>query len=60
MEDLLFETWDRHQPYSGALLMEQITPLFVSELRRQRVGHMLVFRYWHWHLDKIYAGRTAR
>jgi len=30
-------------------------PMFVSDIRRQRVSRMRGFRHWAWHLDEVYV-----
>jgi putative transposase len=35
--------------------VEQVWPLFASDIRRQRVSRMRGFRHWRWHLDEMYV-----
>ena len=55
VEDLLFERGVDICHETVRLWWNRFGPLFVSEIRRQRVNRMRGFRHWRWHLYEMYV-----
>jgi putative transposase len=55
VEDLLFERGIDICHETVRMWWNRFGPMFVGDIRRQRVSRMRGFRYWRWHLDEMYV-----
>ena len=55
VEDLLHERGVDISHETVRYWWNRFSPMFASDIRRQRVRHMRSFRHWRWHLDEMYV-----
>ncbi len=55
VEDLLFERGIAICRETARKWWNRFGPMFATEIRRKRVGHMRQFTHWRWHLDEVYV-----
>ena len=55
VEDLLFERGIDICHETVRLRWNRFGPMFVADIRRQRVNRMTGFRHWRWHLDEVFV-----
>jgi putative transposase len=55
VEDLLFERGIDICHETTRMWWNRFGPLFIGDIRRQRISRMRGFRHWRWHLDQMYV-----